>query len=364
MQYVIRHSQVNGNPTMTAPPHNDAALASAGRTYVNRYLAQAGGLREAAWGFWQKSLPSLFRWHKVSAARIAALFLRLILLSGAALFPLMARKATADQDKPGDATALLSDWTNLDVALGCIALVLVFVPRVLDFFFSDEKQSTLSAFDELAAAITKMPQLDGHGAGRDADADTAIDGALDCVLRGLRDEMAHLVGDLGPGSTPEVTLLQFANLEGTEMMVRSRTSSTDACMRPVPSTRFLAYQVAIQGNPLIENDFLSRRNPYPKNRVTVLGNPPVTYRSILFLPITWSKRVEEPNGTDHGQSSVIDMVMGIVCIRCNAPFRFWRWGDHRRSGGAFGTVAYSRASPYIALVTRLLEPFAHKVEIK
>jgi hypothetical protein len=295
-----------------------------------------------------------------------AVLARITLLVFAAVVPVLLRKVisgpSAQDPAPSSFFQIIARLDSIDYVLATMAVAAVFIPRILDAI-DRRKQPTkrLPSYD-LSAAI------DRNARGRDGSSERAITDAIDSVLRALRDEMAELIDETGRDRITDVTLFEFCDAKGAQMQVRGRTAKKDPNGRPVPSAKLMAYPVAVAGQPFIENDFLSPSNPYPKTRVTVANAPRVTYRSILFLPILWSAVDETANTDDPAlaprAASPVDMVIGIVCINCAKPYRFWRWGDHRRPGGAFESIAYERALPYIALLTKLLEPTAHKVRLE
>ena len=336
-------------------------LRERGREYVKSYLLSRRGLREGIEGLWEKTLPAALRLHRISFPRVLALGVRFALLATAAVFPMVVRKSIGQSDQ--NLAGLLLHWSSLDVFLALVALSLVFAPKLLDLLDKPEPSSSPSSMDELAASIAKMPPVDCSGRGRDGDAEQAINDAIESALRGLRDEMQGLVGDVPDQASTEVDLLQFADEKGIEMFVRGRTVPIDDRYRRVKSFKLLAYHAAVTAKPMMENDFLNTRNPYPKERVTVPIGRPVDYRSVMYLPITSSERIGAPSMGNSGLE-VKDWAIGVVCVRSKGPFRFWRWGDHKRVGGAFGTVAYARSAPYIALIARLLERTAVKVEVE
>jgi hypothetical protein len=212
-----------------------------------------------------------------------------------------------------------------------------------------------------------MPAIDVDGRGRDGRSDVAVSLALNSTLRALREEMAELVDDLGRERITEATLLVFDDPQGTRMVVRARTATNEPVGRPVESFRLLAYYVGLRGRPFVEHDFLHPSNPFPAKRLTVPGAQKVDYRSVLYLPIMGSEVEEAPmppgvQGTPTRR--VVDNVMGVICVHCAKPYRFWRFGDHSKPHDGFGTIAYARALPYIALVTRLIEGHAPKVKME
>lgn len=352
----------------------DADLGQRGESYVRTRLTQAGGFPEAAGGIWHKTLPVLLRVEgQLTAARMFAVFARIALLIAAAAAPVVIRKAIQNQTgvAPQALPYFLGMFERLDPAdymLGGVAVAAVFVPKLLDAIDRRKHVRKHLPYYDLAAAIEQMPAIDAKSRGRDGESQQAITDAIDSTLRALRDEMAELVDEPSRERVMDVTLLEFCDDQGSHMRVRSRTARKDPNGRPVPSERLMAYAVALAGKPFIENDFLSTANPYPKFRVTVANGPRVNYRSILYLPILWASAEHRPPVADgaFGPSTTlpVDVVLGVVCINCSKPYRFWRWGDHKRPGSAFESVAYERALPYIALLTKLLELTAPKVPLE
>lgn len=358
------------------PPVSDDDLRKDGREYVHSRLNEAGGFAEACRGLQHKTLPVLLGLPaSLTVTRVVAMLLRITLLTLAAISPVLIRKAFFVQSSGGIAPnadlATLVDTMHLDkldYLLACLALLGALGPRFLEAVDRHRRAPKRLPYYDLAAAIDKMPALDRNGRGRDGASEAAITDAINCALLALRDEMAELVDESGRTKIADVTLFEFCDPQGARMQVRGRTARSDPNLRPVPSARLMAYQVAVTGKPFIEHDFLNRHNPYPKSRVTVPNSPKVRYRSILYLPIIWSRfdhdATADATSGAVANREVIDSVIGIVCVDCTKPYRFWRWGDHSRPGGAFESVAFERALPYIALLTKLLEPTAPKVPLE
>jgi len=125
----------------------------------------------------------------------------------------------------------------------------------------------------------------------------------------------------------------------------------------------------MRGRTFAEHDFKNKRNPFPKHRLTVVGDRvPIPYRSVLYMPIYTSEVIQvSPNNqpTGGGRSSdVADYCIGVVCVHCVKPYRFWRLGDSLRAGGGFGEIAYDRSLSYITLMMRLIEGNAPRVEME
>lgn len=352
---------------------SDEQLREAAVKYVDRRSAQAGGVKEALRGLQCKTIPVLLGWGKVSWLSVTGLFSRALLLGVAASMPIFVRKVLAGtpagNSRPSD--VLLSTFAKLDavdLVLAALAVASTFIPKVIDAFAKQKPTGRKHVpFTDLTTAIEQMPEIDIDGRGRDGQSDVAVSLALNSTLRALREEMAELVDDLGRERITEATLLVFDSPRGTQMVVRARTATNEPVGRPVESFRLLAYYVALLGRPFVEHDFLHPSNPFPAKRLTVPGSQRVDYRSVLYLPVMGSEVVEIPmpagvQGTPIRQ--VVDNVMGVICVHCAKPYRFWRFGDHRKPHDGFGTIAYARALPYIALVTRLIEGRAPKVTLE
>jgi hypothetical protein len=348
-------------------------LTAAARRYVSRRITQPGGWVEAGRGAIHKTLPVLLGLEKASILSVTLLLTRITILAVVACVPVLFRKLFFGKAEQGSAplevvgNTLLS-MDGLDYTLAGIAIAAFFVPKALDQLATRKPPSARHLpYRDLAAAIQQMPELKGDGRGRDRSSQHAIEDALLSTLRALREEMADLVDDQARDRITDATLLEFCDSTGRQMRVRARTVSEEKIRRPVESFRMLAYYVALRGRPFVEHDFLHSGNPFPKHRLTVIGAPKVNYRSVLYLPIMWSVEEEVPlvDGK-HGapELRVVDNVMGVICVHCAKPYRFWRWGDHMKAGDGFGDVAYARALPYIALTTRLLESTAPKVKLE
>ncbi len=351
--------------------NSPVALEEAGRAYVRSRLTRSGGGREAVGGLIHKTLPVILRINgPVTALGLAAAVTRVVLLLAAALTPVIVRKTSIVQPAQplntwSDLSLLLERWDGVDTVWASVAMAVVFVPKVLDAIDRGKRPARRQPYLDLAAAIHKAPSINVQGHGRDGRAEEAIKDAIDSVLHALRNEIAELVDEPARDKLTDVTLLEFCSEDGKFMKVSSRTARQDPNGRRVRSGELMAYHVALAGKPFIEHDFLSRRNPYPKHRVTVPGKPNVNYRSILYLPILWAiVEPREPGAPVLGPSLPRDTALGIVCVNCTKAYRFWRWGDHSKPGSAFESIAYERALPYIALLTKLIEPTAHKVPLE
>lgn len=343
------------------------ALHTAAAEYVENRLKNKGGWGEAVGGLWHKTLPVMFgAGQKISALRLGALLLELLLLLAAAVFPLLARKV-AEAPTPGvqhptglgaiaDAVHRANDT---DYILACVAIFLVFGPRMLSAAakVKTDKPADHTAYSDLAAAMERMPAIqsapNGHG--------PAVNGLEDSIrlsLSALKVEIAQLIAD--ENRLTDVTLLEFCDPNGQQIQVRARTAN-EVTHRPIPSRQFLAYYIAMQGRWFVEHNFTKSKHPFPITRLTVRGNPPVDYCSVLYLPIMTSERISRNNQDGVAELVTVDYCIGVICIHSAKPYRFWRWGDHKKKMGGMGDVAYQRALPYISLITRLIEGSAHRV---
>lgn len=322
---------------------------------------------EAAGGLWHKTLPLMLgAGQRISALRLGALLLELLLLLAAAVFPLLVRKV-AELPTPGgqrptglgaiaDAVQRANDT---DYMLACVAILLVFGPRMLSAAakVKTDKPVDHTAYSDLAAAMERMPAIqsvpNGHGA-----VVSGIEDSIRLCLSALKVEIAQLIAD--ENKLTDVTLLEFCDPNGQQMQVRARTAN-EVTHRPVPSRQFLAYYVAMRGRWFVEHDFTRSKHPFPATRLTVRGNPVVDYCSVLYLPVMTSERVARDHESGFSEPVAVDYCIGVICIHSAKPYRFWRWGDHRKKMGGMGDVAYQRALPYISLITRLTEGGAHRV---
>jgi len=339
-------------------------LRDAAQAYVRRGMYETGGLREAWCGFKHKTGPYLIgSVTSLSVSKVASALARLTLFCGAAFLPILIRKVVTAA--PGTAPSGLSGlfgqlqrFDATDVLLGTIGVIFTGLPKLLEAWSKSKDATPHSPYYDLAAAVRAMPAV-----GTEME---AVNEAIRLTLGALQGELSELVGDDRKPRLTDITLLEFCDPAGKMMQVRARTANHEPVKRPASSERFLAYYVGMEGRWFAEHDFHNRRNPFPPTRVSERGSPPAEYRSILFLPVMYSeRRVDAPTDSQFAHSTqILDSCIGVICVHSPRPFRFWRWGDHRKKTGAFGNVAYERSMPYIALVTRLLERSAHKVALE
>lgn len=175
--------------------------------------------------------------------------------------------------------------------------------------------------------------------------------------------MSILIGATSIDDVTDVALLEFCDASGSKMQVRTRTSNHEELNRPNDSNRFVAYYVAKEGRNFAEHDFKNTRNPFPPKRVSVRGGPDVNYRSVLYMPILCSERIlSEVDGKQF--ESIVDSCVGVICVHSSKPYRFWRWGDHKKGAGGFADVAFSRSMPYIAVIEQTMNRTACKFKLE
>lgn len=340
------------------------------QSYVRRGVYDKGGWIEAWGGLIHKSIPSLTGgWSSVTVSSVLALLLRVLIVAATALFPILVRKVTTaapvSQLQGGtngffDAIDFVAHTvvsaSSVDYALGSLALLIVGAPKFLDMLGKHSKVEQHSPFLDLTAAIKKLP-IQSPLQMQDADE------AIRLTLLALREEMTLLIGDVSRQRVTDVTLLEFCDGQGQQMQVRARTANHEEVKRPVDSAKFVAYFVALEGRNFAEHDFKNRRNPFPPKRITVRGGHDVDYRSVLYMPIVYSEKAAPPDGI-HGAPQVVDSCVGVICVHSSKPYRFWRWGDHKKGTGGFADVAFGRSMPYIAVIEQLLSRTAPRVKLE
>lgn len=347
-----------------------APTADEAAAYVHKGIHEIGGLPEAWGGLIHKTLPAVLGgWSSVTLASVLAMLVRLLFVVAAALFPILVRKVVlaSPQTTSAIAPTTLQDGlivlfnavqsaTSIDVILGVIAVLLIGAPKLLDMFGKQTKVEHHTPFKNLYAAIQSLPIKDKVNS---LDTEKSIR----LTLLALREEMTLLIGAASRHDVTDVTLLEFCDVAGSKMKVRTRTANHDEVNRPVVSSKFVAYYVALEGSNFAEHDFTNSRNPFPPKRVSVRGVHPVDYRSVLYLPILCSEKVLTP-AQKAQPDQIIDSCVGVICVHSSKAYRFWRWGDHTKGTGGFADVAFSRSMPYIALIEQLLSRTACKVKLE
>lgn len=351
------------------PPTSDKA-----RAYVQEEIFRRGGWREAAAGLRHKSIPYVVGIEKaLTITRIFALLFRLGIASITAIFPVIIRKIiTPGNFKPTQTQDLdfldsliflfesLLPFSHIDYILFISALSIYFTPKILDVLDNRKPVYPHTPYNDLTAAINEMPAISNS-----INNSRAIEKSINLALCAARDEMSHLIGEDGKNRSTEAALLVFTDATGESMTVKSRTANHESKRsqnRTIASTKLMAYYVARIGRNYAEHDFKNKRNPFPQFRNSVSGNVPVNYRSVLFLPIITSIKINGPSISNQAPAS--DSCIGVLCIHSKRAYRFWRWGDHKKGVGGFSDVAFHRAMPYIALIERLLEGKAPKVPLE
>lgn len=346
------------------PPSADVA-----RAYVYEGIHNKGGWGEAFSGFFHKSLPdAVGAWKGVTFGSVIALIARFLMFAVAVLFPILLRKiATPPQSQPAETSQTVSNGmgtiasaiggaTALDYLLAGIALLIFGTPKVVDALSAKKDAGEHSPFKELTAAIQKLPIKEPLKA-------SETDDAIRLTLSALRQEMSLLIGSSSHQNVTDVTLLEFCDKEGKNIQVRARTANHEQVKRPVESHKFVAHYVAMIGRNFAEHDFKNKRNPFPAKRLTVGRGLDVDYRSVLYMPLICSEAVRPEKGAE-GPPQLVDSCVGIICVHSSKPYRFWRWGDHKKGTGGFADVAFGRSMPYIAVLEQLLSRTGNRVKLE
>lgn len=360
---------VKPKPDKKMPPAADEAA-----NYVHRAIFHHGGWGEAIRGAWHKTIPFLLGLeNSLTFGRIAALLLRLFILVAVAVYPLIIRKsfATTIPRTSGDfeeavkfVAASVRSFDLVDGVLAAGALLVAAAPKLIEINKNRKKglEQQHSPYYDLTAAIRHIPFSSTGVKPRQCDE------ALKLTLSALQDEMSQLIGEETHKRLTDVTLLEFCPPHGTLMQVRCRTASHEEIKRPTPSAHFVAYYVAREGRCFAEHDFSNAQNPFPARRVTIPGGQRIDYRSVLYIPVISSEKAKQKptrgaavasqapaNGSEAGTiAQVVDSCIAVICVHSSKPYRFWRWGDHKKAEGGFVDVAMERSMPYIALIKKLL----------
>jgi hypothetical protein len=364
-------------PNDTDPPSDEQKLRNAARQYLDRNLHGVSAFYRECCGIWHKSIPKTVGITKnITLFVFLALAVRAVLISAQASAPILVRKvylqppdAHANQAPVNGLLAALNALDKIDCCLIAIVIILATAPKALEKLGRRKSDSEEhDALVHLAAAMKAMPPIAQASESSPAHSEL-LNSALQSCLEGLKLEITQLLGEDRNAKLTDVTLLEFCDANGDHLQVRARTEVAGQTHRPIPSYKFLAYYVGMRGRAFAEHDFQNKRNPFPKHRLTIVGDRvPIPYRSVLYMPIYTSKtastgvsaRIE---GTTE-KRRVIDYCIGVVCVHCVKPYRFWRLGDSRRSGGGFGDIAYDRSLSYITLIKRLLEQTVPHVEME
>ena len=351
-------------------------LFRSARLYLDRNLRGPSAFYQECCGIWHKSIPKAIGLTKAfTAFAFLALIVRAVLISAQASAPVLMRKiyqpidAHTNQVPIDGVLAAMKALDGIDYLLIVIFIILATAPKALEKLSRKKTDNeSHAALVHLAAAMKTMPPLSQTDASGHIPEESSSR-ALQACLEGLKIEITQLLGEDQNAKLTDVTLLEFCDDHGGQLQVRARTELPGQTHRPIPSYKFLAYYVGMRGRAFAEHDFKNKRNPFPKHRLTVVGKSvPIPYRSVLYMPIYTSKITSiRPHAANEGGKesfSVVDYCIGVVCVHCVKPYRFWRLGDSLRSGGGFGDIAYDRSLSYITLIKRLVEQTAPHVEME
>lgn len=359
---------------LTKNVSSESKLSDRALRYVDGRLTRAGGWKEALAGARHQTGPAILGLGKsLTIWVILALLFRFCIAGVTALFPILVRKVSASPGGSGPSGAAAPGWEAVvgavvnsspaDWLLAVVAVALLFGGKLLDRRAKQESGPRAhTPYTDLSAAINKMPPFAQPAVGPPYAG--SIDEGVRLCLKALKAELAELIGDDGGAKLTDVTMLVFCDPAGKQMQVRARTAENEPTHRPCSSEKFLAYYVAMRGRWFTEHNFRHSSNPFPKTRLTVHGQDlPVDYSSVLYLPIIFSDP-GQVSGAVGRSEKVLDYCIGVICVHSAKPYRFWRWGDHKRRTGGLGDIAYQRSMPYISLITRLTEQTAVRVRLE
>jgi hypothetical protein len=338
--------------------------------YVHKGIHVPGRWREAACGLQHKTFPAILgRWSSITLVSVIALLVRVLMIIVAALLPLLIRKLSLAPAQfppaptPSSASEALIVFANavqtataVDYVLGFVAILLIALPKLLDMFGREAKAEHHSPFMDLSAAIRSLPISNTVSADQTTE-------SIRLTLLALREEMTLLIGSVSNKDVTDVALLQFCDATGKTMRVRARTANHEEVNRPNDSLRFVAFYVAKEGRNFAEHDFKNNQNPFPQVRVSVRGGHEVKYRSVLYMPILCSETIKTVVNEQEIEN-ISDSCVGVICVHSSKPYRFWRWGDHKKGTGGFADIAFSRSLPYIAVIEQLLRRTAPKFKLE
>lgn len=328
--------------------------------YVRREVREIGGLREAWDGFRLRTFPYMVgREAKLSASSVCFLMLKIGLLVTAALVPVVARKlpssvpASPSPGTPGGGILDVltkfdsTDWTLISVVVG-----VTLVGKAADKWATSRKGA--AAEHDLSGVLERLPLSSHPGPPSPTGMSTEHCRAIQGCLIGIRHEIGKLLLDDTASVITDVVYLQFTAPDAKYLHVRTRIHE-DQSARPFDARLAQAYYVAQLGECMAENDLHAAKNPFEVHRLSVPGRPKATYRSVLFVPIITSEL------DDAG--APVDYCIGVICVHSPKPFRFWRFGDHKRKSSSFCNVAYKAIEPYSKVIRRLSSPTPNRLKV-
>ena len=334
--------------------------------YVERKLSKRGGFTEAKSGFRHRTFPYLIGLESKNRTNlILASLLKLVPLILGAMVPIVARKvypqhaaaASASPQGPEAVLRAMAAIDSTDAALIFVVMSIALLNKFSEKFFKASKVAEGNPHARICEAIEGLPlqQLAGMNS-----APNANDALLKTCLAGIKHEISGLLLDESGIVISDVVYWEFVDARAKRMRVRARLVSDKPQRQSVDSHVLQAYYVARTGKIFAEHDFQHRDNPFSKERPSLVDrSTKATYKSILFIPIV----TNDEEASDDGETIDRDYCIGVICVSSDRPFRFWRWGDHKRDEGTFGKVAYDHVRPYIQLIRRLSMLGAYRMEV-
>jgi len=328
--------------------------------YVRREARDIGGFREAWAGFRLRTFPYMLgRETRFSASSVAFLLLKVGLLVITALVPVAARKLAPAQPTPAASSSsgnglwdVLTRFDTTDWVLISIVVGVTLAGKATDKWASARKGG--SGDQEFAGVLELLPLSTQEGPPSAFTMSTEHCKAIQACLTGIRYEIGKLLLDDTASVITDVVYLQFTAPDAKYLHVRTRIHE-DKSARPFEARLAQAYYVAQLGECMAENDLHAEKNPFETHRISVPGRPKATYRSILFVPIITSEA--------DAQGVPVDYCVGVICVHSPKPFRFWRFGDHKRKSSSFCNVAYKAIEPYSRIIRRLSSPTPNRLKV-
>lgn len=329
--------------------------------YVRNEVHGEGGWRELWAGFRLRTFPYMLgRETKFSFSSLGYLFLKVLLLLVAAGVPIAARKlgpsATPTQAQPtnGSLWDVITRLDSTDWALVGIVVSVTIVGKLADKLAATGKFKSGGPEAEVASVLEHLPLEIHPEPPSPFKMSTEHCKAIQACLVGIRHEIGKLLLDDSASVITDVVYLQFTDASAKYLSVRTRIYE-DKAARPFEAKQAMAYYVALLGECMAENDLHSGRSPFKPQRISVPGKIRTSYRSMLFVPIITSEL--DTDGVP------VDYCVGVICVHSPKPYRFWRFGDHRRSSSTFCNVAHKAIEPYSKVIRRLSSPTPNRLKV-
>lgn len=334
-----------------------------GKEYIRAKLYEPAGLRQGVVGLWVKTIPNMLgSLSTVTSIRIVQLLVYVILLIPSALWPILVQRAYFIRGRLDSANDVGADfaatifsvggWEVLLASCGILITgVVAFAKRFLDRKQSRARRDTFSDLSEGINLISNCQCSHDVSNGRREEVKSGVKHALLALKR----EISELVGDERGDVITDACFLEFCEGDGQRKMLVKCRAENGEIGRARDAREFMAYPVALQGRVYAEHDFKGPSNPYPNKRLTGAAYSEAPYRSILYLPVVDSVRVNDV---------ISDSCIGVISLHSPNPYQFWRWGDHKKVEGRLGDIAFEVALPYISVIRALIKGGACRVSLE